>query len=175
MLWWGWLKISQLNSSKIQMLSPFISEKGILCVGGRIKYRPCSLEKRHPILLNGGHHLAKLTVTDQHAKLLHAGAQQTLFATRERFWITSGRNLCKGVVRNCVRCFRHAPKVTSPIIGNLPASRVAPSSPFTHTGIDFAGPLLLKTNKGRGGKITKCYLCLFVCFSTKAVHLELVT
>lgn len=29
--------------------------------------------------------------------------------------------------------------------------------------------------KGRGAKLQKCYICLFVCFATRALHLELVT
>ncbi|KAH1023673.1 hypothetical protein HUJ05_003284 [Dendroctonus ponderosae] len=60
-------------------------------------------------------------------------------------------------------------------MGNLPASRVTPSPPFYNTGVDYAGPFKIKTHKGRGGKVSKAYLCLFVCFSTKAVHLELAT
>ncbi|XP_072399471.1 uncharacterized protein [Diabrotica undecimpunctata] len=42
-------------------------------------------------------------------------------------------------------------------------------------GIDYAGPFPLKDKAGRGCKILKCYICVFVCFSTKAIHLELVS
>ncbi|CAH2004053.1 unnamed protein product [Acanthoscelides obtectus] len=33
----------------------------------------------------------------------------------------------------------------------------------------------MKDKKGRGAKLVKCYVCLFICFCTKAVHTELVT
>nr|CAH7717100.1 unnamed protein product [Callosobruchus chinensis] len=33
----------------------------------------------------------------------------------------------------------------------------------------------MKSRSGRGTKISKCYVALFVCFLSKAVHLELVT
>ncbi|GFW94000.1 integrase catalytic domain-containing protein [Trichonephila clavipes] len=60
-------------------------------------------------------------------------------------------------------------------MGDLPESRVCPSSVFQRTGIDFAGPFLIRSSKGRGNRNTKCYICVFVCLATKAVHLEVVS
>ncbi|XP_060651041.1 uncharacterized protein LOC132787771 [Drosophila nasuta] len=45
--------------------------------------------------------------------------------------------------------------------------RTSYSRPFTYTGVDFAGRLEVKNYTGR-----VCLICLFVCFSTKAIHLE---
>jgi len=60
-------------------------------------------------------------------------------------------------------------------MGQLPKERVTPNRPFTHSGIDYAGPFVIKTWKGKNAKSYKAYIVLFVCFSTSAVHLELVT
>ncbi|GFV12173.1 uncharacterized protein TNCV_1536701 [Trichonephila clavipes] len=60
-------------------------------------------------------------------------------------------------------------------MGDLPESRVCPSSVFQRTGIDFAGPFLIRSSKGRGSRNTECYICVFVCLATKAVHLEVVS
>jgi len=60
-------------------------------------------------------------------------------------------------------------------MGQLPTERVSPARPFTHTGIDYAGPFVIKTWRGKNAKSYKAYIALFVCFSTSAVHLELVT
>ncbi|GFY34350.1 integrase catalytic domain-containing protein [Trichonephila clavipes] len=46
--------------------------------------------------------------------------------------------------------------------------------PFFSCGIDYAGHVLIKCNKGRGTKSTKGYIALFVCLATKAVHIEAV-
>ncbi|GFT44391.1 integrase catalytic domain-containing protein [Trichonephila clavipes] len=66
-------------------------------------------------------------------------------------------------------------KIRRQIMGDLPESRVCPSSVFQRTGIDFAGPFLIRSSKGRGSRNTKCYTCVFVCLATKAVHLEVVS
>lgn len=60
-------------------------------------------------------------------------------------------------------------------MGQLPLTRVTPSRAFTHTGLDYAGPLTLKTWKGRGAKTQKAWICIFVCLTTSAVHLEVVS
>ena len=51
---------------------------------------------------------------------------------------------------------------------DLPDFRVDDAPPFTHVGIDFAGPLTVSDKEN-----AKCYVCLFTCASTRALHLEL--
>ena len=55
---------------------------------------------------------------------------------------------------------------------DLPDERVSDDPPFTHTGIDFAGPLYT-SEKGANEEDSKTYVCLFTCALTRAVHLEL--
>lgn len=74
-----------------------------------------------------------------------------------------------------VKCFRTKPKINNPFMGSLPQERLVQNSPFTITGVDYAGPIFIRDNIGRGCKTIKGYISLFVCFSTRAIHLELVT
>lgn len=60
-------------------------------------------------------------------------------------------------------------------MGDLPAARVTPARPFLHAGVDYAGPVWLRTTKGRGHRATKAFLAIFVCLATKAVHLDVVS
>jgi hypothetical protein len=62
-----------------------------------------------------------------------------------------------------------------PIMGNLPKERLESGFPFLISGVDYFGPVLILNRKGRGAKTEKAYVCLFICFSTRAIHLELVT
>ncbi|KAL0841161.1 hypothetical protein ABMA28_014907 [Loxostege sticticalis] len=44
-----------------------------------------------------------------------------------------------------------------------------------HCSVDYAGPVLIADRKGRGCKLLKSFLAIFICNSVKALHIELVT
>ncbi|GFX59846.1 integrase catalytic domain-containing protein [Trichonephila clavipes] len=60
-------------------------------------------------------------------------------------------------------------------MGDLPMDRVTLKRPFYCCGIDYVGPVSVLKYRGRGAKTTKGYIVIFVCFDTKALHLELVS
>ncbi|CAK1598079.1 unnamed protein product [Parnassius mnemosyne] len=103
------------------------------------------------------------------------GPQQLLASIRERYWPTGGRKLARQVTYNCLVCRRFKGQPMTNIMGNLPSDRLMPDYPFCTVGIDFAGPFLITDRKGRGCKITKCYLCIFICFRYRCIHLEAVS
>jgi len=162
------------NKSNLLSFTPILVDQ-IIRVGGRLKHSFYPFEKRHPALLPQKHHLTYLIFKSKHTELFHCGPQLLLSSIRETYWPIAGKNLAKRVVHECIVCFRFKPRFIYPLMGNLPESRVCPKSPFSDVGIDYAGPFQYKDRKGRGGKFLKCYLCLFVCLTVKAIHLELVT
>lgn len=105
--------------------------------------------------------------------LLHPGPQLLLSSIRERFWPVAGRNLARSVTRKCLRCFRFKPAIVEPIMGNLPRERSIPLNPFQVVEVDYAGPFLIRRNRGK--VLEKCYVSVFVCFATKCIHLELIS
>jgi transposase InsO family protein len=59
-------------------------------------------------------------------------------------------------------------------MADLPNSRTTISLPFTHVSLDFAGPIATVIKRRPGKNITEdTYLCIFVCHSTRATHIEL--
>ena len=57
-------------------------------------------------------------------------------------------------------------------MGQLPKERLAPGSVFDQVGVDYAGPVLIKYGHVRKPTIVKAWICVFISFSVKAVHLE---
>ncbi|XP_070529644.1 uncharacterized protein [Cardiocondyla obscurior] len=166
----------KINSrSSVFGLTPFIDEDGIIRVGGRLKNAEIPFDARHPMLLPRRHELTTRIVQLEHVNALHAGAQTTLAIVRQRFWPIAARSVVRGVVRRCIKCFRCNPRLSQAIMADLPNKRVNVARPFSHAGIDYAGPILLKDHKRRNAKLTKAYLAIFVCFTVRAVHIELVS
>lgn len=76
-------------------------------------------------------------------------------------------------IHQCKICTLHKQQMRSQIMAALPPERCTYAPPFTTTGVDFAGPFHLKASLLRSHTLVKGYVAVFVCFSTKAVHLEL--
>ena len=57
----------------------------------------------------------------------------------------------------------------------LPLAIVTVTHPFLNAGVDYVGPFEIKSDNSRSKTTTNCYVALFNCMATKAVHLELVS
>nr|XP_012217558.1 PREDICTED: uncharacterized protein LOC105669264 [Linepithema humile] len=162
------------KSNTLTRLSPFLDPQGILRVGGRIKHAIFAYDERHLIIFPGDSHLTRLIVEASH-RSLHDGVQMTLGLVRQRYWVPRGRSLVKQLILRCVTCVRWRAAVPQQLMGDLPRLRVTPARPFLNTGVDYAGPIQLRTSKGRGRQAYKAFIAVFVCLSTRAVHLEVVS
>lgn len=160
---------------KLLNLSPFIDNANLLRVGGRLSSSNYDYDTKHPILLHASHHITKMIVEHYHRVFLHAGPQLLLATLRHKYWIINGRNLTRKVTHACIKCCRFSGRTFQPIMGNLPEERLHAEYPFCNTAVDYAGPITIADRKGRGCKLQKAYICIFVCLATRAVHIELVT
>ncbi|GFW08524.1 integrase catalytic domain-containing protein [Trichonephila clavipes] len=61
------------------------------------------------------------------------------------------------------------------MMGDLPRDRIVPSRPFEKVGLDYAGPIITKPNLKRSRVTLKSNIAIFICFSKKATHLEVVS
>ncbi len=91
----------------------------------------------------------------------------------ETYYIPGLRNHLKLLSRQCSTCQKAYARPLNQQMGLLPSARTTPGPPFAITGIDFAGPLQIRQGHTRRPVIITAYVCVFVCFTTKAVHLEL--
>lgn len=162
------------SKSRLAPLLPFLDDRGLIRVRGRLEHSLLSYDQKHPIVIPYGHPFVTALARREHLQHLHAGPKLLLSILRRRFWPLRGSRLCSNVVNNCVQCFRANPKPIVQQIGQLPAARVQPIRPFIKVGVDYAGPILVKSGLTKKAIYVKAYIALFVCMATKALHLELV-
>ncbi|XP_072757728.1 uncharacterized protein [Anoplolepis gracilipes] len=168
--------LSLPKSNPLNNLTPFLDSTGLIRTGGRLRNSQLPPESKHLLILPKQSTFTQLIIADAHTRTCHGGTQITLTFIRNYYWIVGGRLPVKSHILRCVICIRYRQKRAQQLMGQLPSERVTPTTrPFLHTGVDYAGPLLIKTWKGKNARQYKAYIVVFVCYSTSAVHLELVT
>lgn len=164
---------NQLPSKYLRKLNIFLDQKKLIRVGGRLTYSKLSYSQKHPILLPKVSRLTELIISHYHVKYLHPGNQTLHYLLIQQFWILSAKQTIKKITSKCKKCWNLRPKAYQPPMGNLPEMRISKLKPFSCVGVDFAGPINTTLARIRGAKTCKSYICVFVCFVTKAIHLEL--
>ncbi|VDN02217.1 unnamed protein product, partial [Onchocerca ochengi] len=78
----------------------------------------------------------------------------------------------KSVISKCTDCKRwKARPFKLPVMPTLLEFRVTRSRAFENVGLDYLGPITVKSSYNT---INKRWIALFTCFTTRAVHLEMV-
>ena len=157
------------TSSSLMRLSPYLDARGVLRVGGRLNEIEAGTDRKHPIIIHGNDVIAGAIVKDIHC-VAHVGVEWCLSIARKTFWIVKARPLIKRIVKSCVTCRRLYAKPCEQLMADLPKERVQSGKPpFSHVGIDVFGPFYVKLMRSE----VKRYGCIYTCFNTRAVHIEI--
>ena len=158
--------------SSIAPTYPFM-DNGVIRVGGRLAHGySMTDDQRFPLLVSHRSKLATLAINDAHLRTLHGGPTATVAELRRQIWVTQAMKKASACIKKCVTCFQFNSRPMQQLMGDLPSCRIAaPERAFSGVGLDFAGPLTFKS----GNECVKCYVAVFVCFASKAVHLEAVS
>lgn len=113
-----------------------------------------------------------LIVRSAYVKVRRNGVKETLTEVRVKYWI-EGRSLVRSIIQRCAVCrtFEGRP-YCSPAPPPLPEFRVSEAPPFSTTGVDFAGPLYIRTHDLV--KSNKVWTCLYTCCVTRAVNIDII-
>jgi len=164
----------EVKPHQVDQFAWYFDENHVMRCRGIINNSSLQPEGKHPILLPSNHPFVELLIRQNHENVKHSAVNNTLTTIRERFLILRGRQAVKRVLRRCVICKKleglSYPTSYSP---DLPSIQVSDGLPFTHVGVDFAGPVNIRENSASGSDSEKCYICLFTCATTRVVHLEL--
>ncbi|GBN74844.1 hypothetical protein AVEN_232280-1 [Araneus ventricosus] len=160
------------KNSSLYKLAPYLDDNNVLRVRGRLEESEFSSNEIHPIILPKQSKFSELLIRREHNKVCHGGVSATLSKIRSRYWIPKGRQIDKRVLRDCLICRKYSLKPAQQITAQLPKNRILENPPFTVTGIDFTGPVIIRSGKESN---QKSYITLFTCAVTRALHLELTT
>jgi len=150
-------------------LDPFMDEREILRIGGRIQAASLAFEVKHPVILPKCAHVSRLIVQHCHKAISHQGRGMTMNEIRTSgYWILGCRSLVSSIINKCVTCKRLRGTVLDQKMSDLPKDRLEPSPPFTYCAVDYFGPFYIKERRS----VLKRYGVVFTCMASRAVHLE---
>ena len=173
-----WVESAQreLTNMKIltHQLNLFKDEHGIWRCAGRLTNAELPEATKNPILLPKNHAFTTLIILAAHKRVLHNGVSETLTETRAKYWIPRGRSTVKRTIRGCVICKRfEGLPFRTPTPPPLPKCRVKEAPAFSYTGVDFAGPIVVRVTHSQS--TAKVWIALFTCYVTRAIHLDTVS
>ena len=124
----------------LQQFSPYVDDKGVIRVGGRLSRMSDSINFKHPVILPTNSLFTSLVVRHSHLLTGHGGKGFTLNHVRQSgFFIICGVSLVKSLIFKCVGCRRLRAKQCSQKMSDLPTDRISKSAPFENVGCDFFG------------------------------------
>lgn len=151
-------------------VTPFMGADGLLKVGGRLTNSCLPESSKHPIILHKDSHVVFIFIRSEHERLLHPPMSSLMATIFYTYHLPRLKVLLKSLCKRCVHCQRRWAKPMQQKMGDLPAMRSDPSHVFTNVGVDYAGPIYI--SRGRGIVRVKAYVAVFICLTTRAVHLE---
>ena len=152
----------------VRHLRLFLDKDQLLRCGGRIHNAPLSELARFPYLLPPKHQFTNLVILQTHIGQHHSGVNSTLTVIHQCYWIPSGRQRVRSILRKCVTCRKTAGKpYTIPDPPPLLKCHVNKAQPFEMTGVDFTGALYV-CNCGMEQKVY-IYAFLLVLYPGRSI------
>ena len=105
----------------------------------------------------------ELMIDHIHRRSNQSDVAQTSAQVRHRYWIPQRRSVVKRGLNVCTVCRRwEGGPYEMPPITPLPRERVKEAVPFSHSEIDYFGPMYVTTNTGT----QKLRICFFYLLFT---------
>ncbi|XP_073831625.1 uncharacterized protein [Musca autumnalis] len=155
------------SDSPLRGLDIFLDEMdGLIKIHGRTEHLRGYVDV---IVLPPKHKVTSLIIKHYHEKYHHVSHETVINSLKGQYHIQKLRVLYKTVRKNCQHCKITTASPKIPLMGSLPKGRLgAYEKPFTYTGIDFFGPMIVTF----GRRSEKRWGVIFTCMTTRAIHLE---
>ncbi|XP_044573440.1 uncharacterized protein LOC123257680 [Drosophila ananassae] len=155
------------KGNRLVGLNAYVDNDGVLRTRGRLNSIDIAEDA---IILAPGCRITNLIVRSFHEKYHHLAHETAINDIKASFYISRLRVLYKSVRSTCQRCKVDSAAPRPPQMAPIPRARIGSfQRPFTYTGVDYFGPLLV--NVGR--RKEKRWIALFTCLTLRAVHFEI--
>lgn len=159
------------KSSSLYKVAPKLDENNILRIDSRIDNACLPEEFKYPIILPRASRITYLLIMHFHVTYHHLHHEAVVNELRQRYYIPRLRVAIKSIAKQCQQCRIKKAMVNYPQMAKLPKARVSAFClPFTYTGLDYFGPIMVAV----GRHTEKRYGALFTCLTVRAVHIEVV-
>ena len=159
------------KNSRLLCLNVYLDNENILRAEGRLSRLSKNISYGKLIVLDSKNIITDMLIKQYHEKYYHGSNETILNEIRQKFWIIGLRKKLRSVVSNCTICKILRAHPTNPKMSALPKERLAYCMrPFSHSGLDYFGPMSVKVGRRR----EKRWGALFTCLTTRAIHLEIV-
>ena len=89
--------------------------------------------------------------------------------TNNGIWVLGANEVVRNIIHKCVTCRKLCGKFDDQKMSDLSKGRCSEADLFTHRGVDMFGPFIIRERRSS----LKRYCALFICFASRAVHIEL--
>ena len=165
------------NDCPIKAMGSFFDEQGLLRVTTRLQLSEtlpsCTTS---PILLPRGNPIVDKYVLYLHMLNGHSPPTSTLYYINRQFHLPGAKKEIRRILFKCEHKGCRRPTLINQSIAPLPTDRTDTYVPWDKVAVDLFGPLFCRhTDCEEDEKAEfKTWGCIFTCFATRAVHLELV-
>ena len=135
-----------MHKKEFDALSPFLDDKGVIRVGGRVNNAVVTYESRHPALLPYEHRISLLITRHMH-QCGQSRVATTTAKIRARYWILKASKLTKSVKFKYSFCREMAQRAETQQMADLHSLCLAPfMPPFHYAACDYFGRKTLRSD-----------------------------
>ena len=160
----------------LNQLGLYYDDMKLLRFGGRLKNADIPYESKHLVILPKNHRFTDLVIVFYHCLVRHNGTGDTLNMLRSEYWIPQGKSYVNEMLRQCIVCKKHGGKAYYyPEECPLPKEHVTSDFAFSYIGIDYAGPLFVKSVYYKEHDVMyKAWVVPVTCANSRGIYSDLV-
>ena len=139
-----------VEKGDFKTLTPFVDQKGIIRVGGRVDPALVSYDIAYPALLPHKHRISVLMVEDEHRRG-HVSVAATFARTRTKYWSIRMHSIAKAIK---LKCTIFEACAETQFMADFPEVRQKPlTPPFLYTSVEYFSPVEVKINRRVSSKV----------------------